>query len=286
MTPEINLFGRNTVQFFLVTPLLLLLLGGCGAPVHKIVTSDIRSQMMRDLQEGNLVLTSNNVNASFYFISSWRGMAAAYNAQQWEKLAELVMATGHEIDVAYYFLGAAAEKLGYTGAALRYYQKAAQLYTDRVYDHHCRDLLSNQGCPINLARVIPARIANVEGLLRAQEAAAALQRARDAQAERKQTRSASRQGRSSAGKTQAAKPDKAVASSPTSPESVPFEPIPEQLGNAGTPAVSPAPSQAPAAPTATPGQDKVRITMPPVDQEQAPPPPAKTPAKAPVDDYS
>lgn len=283
---------------------LALLLGGCGAPVHKVVTPDLEAQMLRDLEAGKMVLVSNNLNASFYFIGSWRGMADAYNAHQWKRLAILVMTTGHEIDIAYYFLGTAAEHLGYYEAARAYYDRAIDLYNDNVYDHHCRDLIGFGGCPINLRRALPARLASVRNILAAQAVARAHAEELQRQQEEEQARQARRQARQQAtrrrnqpSRQEKARPAAKPAVAEPAPEAVrptPLEPLRDIPVEAATPH-----SPARTAPAATapedkiPVQDKVRINMPDL-KSNAPTPspdaPAKTPAKkapkTPSDDYS
>ncbi|MFU2208980.1 hypothetical protein [Solidesulfovibrio sp. C21] len=298
---------RNHVVFSVFTDLFLsltLVLGGCGAPVHKVVTPDIEAQMLRDLQEGKMVLVGNNLNASFYFIGSWRSMADAYNAHHWKRLAILVMTTGHEIDIAYYFLGAAAEQLGYYEAALAYYDRAVDLYNDNVYDHHCRDLISVSGCPINLRRALPARIASVRNILQAQAVARAREEALQRQQEEEQARKARRQARQQAArhKNQPSRQEKAQtaakpATAEPAPEAVqptPLEPIrdiPVEAASPRTPARTTPAATAPE--DKIPVQDKVRINMPDLKPDAPTPPsdaPVKTPAKktpkTPSDDYS
>ena len=251
-----------------------------------------------------MVLVSNNLNASFYFIGSWRGMAAAYNSHQWKQLAILVMTTGHEIDVAYYFLGAAAEQLGYYEAALTYYDRAVDLYNDNVYDHHCRDLISFSGCPINLRRALPARIASVRNILQTQAVAQARMEALQRQQEEDQARKTRHQARQQAArqknqpsrqeKTQTAAKPTAAGPSPEAMQPTPLEPvrdIPVEAASARAPARTTPAVTAPE--DKIPVQDKVRINMPDLKPD-APTPssdaPAKTPApktpKTPSDDYS
>ena len=54
-----------------------------------------------------------------------------YRARAWEKLAGEIEAIGHARDLAWYYLGAAAEGLGATAAARRYYALAIQLAEGR-----------------------------------------------------------------------------------------------------------------------------------------------------------
>jgi hypothetical protein len=284
---------------FFITISLLLTLFACGAPVHTVVTPVIREKMMRDLQDGNLVLVSWNLNTSFFFIGHWREMAESYNAHQWNKLAEQVMTAGHEVDIAYYFLGAAAEHLGYYEASLKFYHRAVVLYTDSIYDHHCRELLSFGGCPLNLSKALPARIANVEGIMRTQAAAETSQMLQGKLL--KKTEKDTTQGKSTR-QTQPTNKTRPPAAPPmfVRPESTPLEPIIEMpKQSAPTP---PQPKTEPSSGststgsdagvsgTKTPVQEKVRISVPAPEPKTEPAPatspPQKPSKKSSEDDYS
>jgi hypothetical protein len=291
-------FDRVKMRW-IVTVAMLLTLCACGAPVHKVVTPDIREKMVRDLREGNLVLVSGNLNASLYFIGHWREMAESYNAHQWNMLAEQVMTAGHEVDIAYYFLGAAAEHLGYYESSLKFYHRAVVLYTDSVYDHHCRELLSFGGCPLNLSKALPARIANVERIMRSQAAAAAAQLLQE-QLQKTPVKKSGQGKATPQAQTSKTRPPADTPPVVVRPESTPLEPIiemPKQPAPAQTQPKSepssgatPAGSDAGVPGTKAPVQEKVRISVPAPEQKTEPAPatpPVKKPSKNPAeDDYS
>lgn len=148
-------------KFFLFPGALVLMLylNACS-PKYTTMTPELHLQMMADLKIGTL-----NLNCQFECDWSWLGkfkeMVALHNANQWEPLAMLVMQVGHEKDIAYYFLGRAAEGLGYKQAAKNYYQRSAELSGDTVNLHHYRSL--DNGCAgIDLASVLPTRLASLK----------------------------------------------------------------------------------------------------------------------------
>jgi hypothetical protein len=142
--------------FRILGKLALILLFVACSPKYNTITPELHSQLTNDLKIGTL-----NLNCQFECDWSWLGkfneMVAPHNAKQWESLAVLVMQVGHEKDIAYYFLGRAAEGMGYKQAAKTYYQRSAQLPGDNVNLHHCRSL--DNGCAgIDLSTLIPSRL--------------------------------------------------------------------------------------------------------------------------------
>jgi hypothetical protein len=83
-------------------------------------------ELMRQFQAGQPML-----DCRFECGSAWgaqRQRAATLDATgQWKDLALLVMQIGYEDDLTYYYLGHAAENLGYLQAAERYYRIAENL---------------------------------------------------------------------------------------------------------------------------------------------------------------
>lgn len=63
-------------------------------------------------------------------------LKSLYDSRAWELLARQVLETGYSQDIAWYYLGAAAEGLGLTAPARRYYQQAAGLA--RQAGTHCK----------------------------------------------------------------------------------------------------------------------------------------------------
>jgi hypothetical protein len=128
------------------------------SPKYQVVTPELRTNMMDDFKAGRANLGCE-FNCSWSWIENFNKMATLYNNEQWERLAELVMQIGHEKDLAYYFLGCAAEGLGHQDAAIKYYQKSMYLYSDSSSVHHCRT--TNCG-GLDLAALLPIHLARAQ----------------------------------------------------------------------------------------------------------------------------
>jgi len=75
----------------------------------------------KKLKDGEVRLTCGSI-CHFSFSFAQIGFRQDYLNQNWSELAEGVASNGLEIDLAYYYLGYAAEKKGYTEAAEKYYK--------------------------------------------------------------------------------------------------------------------------------------------------------------------
>ena len=77
-------------------------------------------------EKGTIVLTCKSIGCAGSWGSSAASMRSQYDSQQWDELARSVVATNFPYDLAYYYLGRAAEGKGHYGAAANYY-RAAQI---------------------------------------------------------------------------------------------------------------------------------------------------------------
>lgn len=140
---------------------LVLALWGCAAPRYEPVTPELRARYLADLQAGNLVLTCQTQECAVGWIYKRNEMIKLHNAKQWESLAELVMQVGFTNDLGYLFLGRSAIELGHRDAALKFFQKSADLYGDSIRLHHCRD--AGGGCgELDLGVALPKLIGDIE----------------------------------------------------------------------------------------------------------------------------
>jgi hypothetical protein len=105
--------------------LCAILLAGC-TPKIETVTPSVRIQMMADLEAGNLTLDCTFA-CSFAWLRDVKYMHTLDLAERWEDLAVEVMKVGHRRDLNYYYLGQAAQGLGYHASAIKYYQIAAAM---------------------------------------------------------------------------------------------------------------------------------------------------------------
>ena len=134
-------------------------LGAC-APMPSNITPEIRAKMMEDLEVGSLVLDSQSFTTDVQFSTMNAELIRAHNEKDWSKLAELTMQIGHEKDIAYYYLGSAAEGLGYLESSIVYYERALFLYHDDVMHHHCREFKNDCG-GLDLKLYLPIRMSHV-----------------------------------------------------------------------------------------------------------------------------
>jgi hypothetical protein len=111
-----------------------------GGPPPRHETDD---QALQQLRTGEAVLDCTQSCADL-----WRRdqseLMARYAAGDWRELALLVMQADYRQDLAYFFLGRAAEGLGETSAALAYYKTAEALATGTVEEAKCA--ASKEGC--------------------------------------------------------------------------------------------------------------------------------------------
>ena len=75
-------------------------------------------------EKGNIVLTCDGFDCASSWGSSAARMRSQYDSQQWDELARSVVATNFSRDLAYYYLGRAAEGEGHYSAAANYYRAA------------------------------------------------------------------------------------------------------------------------------------------------------------------
>jgi hypothetical protein len=91
-------------------------------------------ELMRQLQAGQPMLDCRN--DCLFAWGQNRQQAAALDATgRWQDLALLVMQIGYMNDLTYYYLGRAAENLGYLQAAQRYYRIAERLSVTQMSCH-------------------------------------------------------------------------------------------------------------------------------------------------------
>jgi len=102
-------------------------LSGC-ANKYDTVTPELRASMLADLRAGRMSL-----DCGAKCTLTWFAQAASIHsvdiAEQWQDLAVRVMQIGYGNDLAYYYLGQAAQGLGYHQAAIAYYNNALAIAT-------------------------------------------------------------------------------------------------------------------------------------------------------------
>ncbi|MEN6375837.1 MAG: hypothetical protein ABFD75_13810 [Smithella sp.] len=152
---------KKQLLFSVTLIILTFICISCAVPKYATVTPELRTQFLKDLEAGKPNLDCDTLACDISWIGNLKEMISLHKSGQWEKLTELVMKTGYGKDLAYYFLGQAAEGMGYNEAALKYYQQSVVVFSDSKKLHHCRE--SGGGCRgLNLAVLLPQRIAEIK----------------------------------------------------------------------------------------------------------------------------
>jgi len=84
-------------------------------------------ELMRQFQAGQPMLNCSMAECGLGWIHNLPNEAALEATGRWQDLALSVMRTGYGDDLSYYYLGRAAENLGYLQAAQKYYRIAEQI---------------------------------------------------------------------------------------------------------------------------------------------------------------
>ena len=149
--------GNSTRALLLFTAILFT---ACGAPKHTLVTPELRMQMLLDLKQGNLTLDCES-ECYWSHLQSREKHIGLFISERYEELAISVMQIGMNNDLAYFYLGYAAEKLGYMAAAERYYHRSLELLRYGPYGHNrCDTEFFCSG--INLGIELPKRLEAIQ----------------------------------------------------------------------------------------------------------------------------
>ncbi len=113
--------------------MLVLSMAGCGGTPDPVPTAEADGlpevTILAKVTDGHVVMTCH-FGCSYTWGSNLREMENLEALRAWARLAIMVYRTGYENDLAYYYLGRAAEGLDAKDAALAYYQIAAALSTN------------------------------------------------------------------------------------------------------------------------------------------------------------
>src|ERR1700732_4764862 len=113
---------RVRVRLGCVAGWIALVLTSCAVRTPEVPTDEL----LRRLQTGEPML-----DCRLACLDAWRANRATAlvlnETRRWQELAVLVMQTGYTDDLTYFYLGRAAEGLGYREAAKTYYQISARL---------------------------------------------------------------------------------------------------------------------------------------------------------------
>jgi len=92
------------------------------------------AQLMSEMQAGQPMLDCR-VDCGLAWANNRQQAAILASTGQWQQLALLVMRIGYMDDLTYYYLGEAAQNLGYLQAAQRYYRIAEQIAVTNMSCH-------------------------------------------------------------------------------------------------------------------------------------------------------
>lgn len=148
----------------LVAALCMVTASACET-AHKDVSPDLRAQMMRELQTGDVNLACT-LSCMFSWAQGVPHLQALDISENWPDLAVGVMQIGFRGDLAYYYLGQAAQGLGYHEAAIKLYRVSAAISSGDFQGQlaiQCEPSDTCQG--IDLQSVLPTLIqASVDAL--------------------------------------------------------------------------------------------------------------------------
>ena len=105
--------------------LLAVLLAGCATRLASMSTEQ-RQDILPAFRQGRTVLDCR-VACSWQWFARRQTLANLYATQQWNQLAGEISEIGYQEDLAYFWLGRAAEAQGFLPAAARYYAIAGAL---------------------------------------------------------------------------------------------------------------------------------------------------------------
>ena len=143
--------------------LLAVLLAGCATRLASMSTEQ-RQDILPAFRQGRTVLDCRAA-CSWQWLARRQTLANLYATQQWNQLAGEISEIGYQEDLAYFWLGRAAEAQGFLPAAARYYAIAGAL--TRAGDPNLRcTSVGIGGCfGVNVPAASYARLSAVQATL-------------------------------------------------------------------------------------------------------------------------
>lgn len=128
----------------LIVLLSLVFLVSCSnVPRYAHLNQVEKDRLYSDFLEGKAKLESESVSAAGKWGTQRRKLFSEYNEEKWELLAKHVLLYDHPTDLAYFYLGRAAEGLGYYKASIFYYQIAKAIATGKTDEGRACDGIVN-----------------------------------------------------------------------------------------------------------------------------------------------
>jgi Trypsin-like peptidase domain len=145
---------------FITFAVALFLLTGCASTVVD-ATDQATIARFDAFKSGNVVLPMGTLEAAEWTINR----QPAYNllaAGRWRELADLVQRKGINNDLAWYYLGRAAEGLSYVELARNYYQLSLDRTKSDKYSHRCQGKVMSMCDGFDFPDVAQARLASLQ----------------------------------------------------------------------------------------------------------------------------
>jgi hypothetical protein len=109
---------------------LMLALSGCGAQQVGFSDPAARSAALEKFHAGSAAMTcGTGMDCSFKWINSRAAAQRFAQAQKWDDVADVVLAAGMDVDLAWFYLGLAAQGENRTSAARVYYNMSIRKTT-------------------------------------------------------------------------------------------------------------------------------------------------------------
>ncbi len=137
-----------------------LLIAGC-ASVAVDTTDSATVARYEAFKSGNIVLPMGTIEAAEWTINRQN----AYDllaAGRWRELADLVQRKAINNDLAWYYLGRAAEGLSQTDLARTYYQRSVDRTKSGKYSHRCQGKVMSMCDGFDFPDVAQARLASLQ----------------------------------------------------------------------------------------------------------------------------
>jgi len=147
----------------------IAMLAGC-ANKYDAMTPELQASMMADLRAGKL-----NLDCGIKCKLTWESQAPSIHAldiaERWPDLATRVMQIGYGSDLAYYYLGQAAQGLKYHNAAIGYYNYAAAIASGVDPLLRCEDPTNNSCQGVDIAASVPVLVQASRDAMAAEQSA-------------------------------------------------------------------------------------------------------------------
>lgn len=147
------------VRFVRFLPLALFLAGCASVAVD--ATDSATSARFEAFKSGNIVLPMGTLEAAEWTLNR----QSAYDllaSSRWRELADLVQRKGINNDLAWYYLGRAAEGMGENAIARTYYQRSVDRTKSDKYSHRCRGKVISLCDGFDFPDVAQARLSTLQ----------------------------------------------------------------------------------------------------------------------------